>query len=170
MGPLGELFATGERQTLDFFYLHLKDVCESGVDRLELLYTASVLAHHALVSTRFTDQLATPATLGAVLDHFVLDTTLLHDGVMMESAGAQCLVFAGFFQDQMRGRHNIRWYAGLGASFYSRAADLERSEDKARLLNAIAEGFEPWRRRCVRLSRDLRDRPYLLPTPSSSTR
>jgi hypothetical protein len=169
MGPLRDLLATGERQTLDFFYVHLKDVCESDVDHLELLYSASVLAHHALVSTQYTDQLATPATLGTVLDHFVLDTTLLHDSVMMESAGAQCLVLAGFFQDQMSRRHNIRWYSGLGASFFSRAADLERSEDKARLLNAIAGRFEPWRRRYVRLSRDLRDRPYLLP-PSSPGR
>jgi hypothetical protein len=167
MGPLAELLATGERQTLEFFYLHLKDVSESTVDHGELLYNASVLAHHALVSTHFTAELATPATLGTVFDHFVLDTSLLHDSVMMEAAGAQCLVLAGFFQDQMRRRHNIRWYADLGASFFLRAAALEQSADKVRLLGSIAESFEPWRQRYARLSRHLRDQPYLLTPPPS---
>ena len=45
-----------------------------------------------------------------------------HDKLMMETAGAQCLLLAGFFEDQMRPRHNVRWYAQLGASFFSRAA------------------------------------------------
>ena len=70
-----------------------------------------MLAHYALVSTHSAVDLATPATLGAVFDHFVFDTSLRNDSTMMETAGAQCLVLAGFFQDQMRRRHNIRWYA-----------------------------------------------------------
>jgi hypothetical protein len=101
-----------------------------------------------------------------VFDHFVFDTSLRHDSAMMETAGAQCLLLAGFFQDQMRGRHNIRWYAQLGAGFFSRAAALERSPQKVRLLGAIAEGFEPWRQRHARLSRELSDQPYLLGRPS----
>ena len=87
----------------------------------ELLYNASVLAHYAQVSTQAEFELSAPANLSAVFDHFVFDTTLLHDGLMMETAGAQCLVLAGFFEDQMRRRHNIRWYAELGARFFSRA-------------------------------------------------
>jgi hypothetical protein len=92
----------------------------------------------------------------------VLDRTLQHDSLMMEMAGAQCLVLVGFFEDQMRQRHNIRWYAELGASFFSRAAAQEQSAHKARLLDMIARRFEPWRQRYVRLSRELRDQPYLL--------
>ncbi len=84
---------------------------------------------------------------------------------MMEVAGTQCLVLAGFFEDQMRQRHNIRWYAELGAGFFSQAAVHERSSGKARLLDAIARRFESWRQRHARLSRALRDQPYLL-TPS----
>ena len=61
---------------------------------------------------------------------------------MMETAGAQCLLLAGFFEDQMRRRHNIRWYAELGASFFRQAALHEHSLDKARLLDAIARRFE----------------------------
>jgi hypothetical protein len=82
----------------------------------------------------------------------------------METAGAQCLLLAGFFEDQMRGRHNIRWYAELGAGFYRRAAAQESSPVKARLLATIARHFEPWRRCHGRLGRELRNQAYLLKT------
>ena len=106
-----------------------------------------------------------PANLSAVFDHFVADTSLHGDSLMMEVAGAQCLLMAGFFEDQMRRRHNIRWYAELGSGFFSQAAVHERSSRKARILDSIARRFEPWRQRHARLSRTLRDQPYLL-TPS----
>ena len=77
----------------------------------ELFYSASVLAHYALISTHSDFDMPTPANLGEVFDHFVADTTLLQDGMMMETAGAQCLLLAGYFEDQLRRRHNIRWYA-----------------------------------------------------------
>src|SRR5258706_5110198 len=165
MGPLRELFATDDRQTLEFFVLGLQDVSEPAVDHQELLYNASVLAHFAQVSTHAGADLATPATLAEVFDHFVFDTSLRHDGAMMEAAGAQCLLLAGFFEDQMRRRHNIRWYAELGASFFSRAAPLERALHKTPLLHAIARRFELWRRRHAQLSRELRDQPHLLTPP-----
>lgn len=165
MGPLGELLATDQRQALEFFFVRLQDVSGPAVDREELLYNASVLAHYALTSTQADVDLSAPATLSAVFDHFVLDTTLLNDRLMMETAGAQCLVLAGFFEDQMRRRHNIRWYAELGAGFFNRAALQEPSPHKARLLDTIAKRFEPWRQRYARLSRELRDEPYLLAPP-----
>ena len=162
---LGELLATNERQALEFFFTRLQDVSGPSVDREELLYNASVLAHYALISTDSDQDMPAPATLGAVFDHFVFDTTLLRDSLMMETAGAQCLLLAGFFEDQMRRRHNIRWYAALGASFYSRAALQEPSPHKARLLDMIGRRFEPWRQRYARLGRELRDQPYLLQPP-----
>ena len=165
MDPLGELLATNHRQALEFFFLGLQDVSEPTVDRQELLYNASLLAHYTQVSTQPDVDVPAPANLSAVFDHFVSDTTLLRDSLMMEVAGTQCLVLAGFFEDQMRQRHNIRWYAELGAGFFSQAAVHERSSRKARLLDAIARRFEPWRQRHALLSRALRDQPYLL-TPS----
>jgi hypothetical protein len=165
MGPLGDLLATDERRALEFFFLRLQDISGPEVDREELLYNASVLAHFALISTHADMGLAAPASLSAVFDHFVSDTSLLGDRMMMETAGAQCLVLAGFFEDQMRRRHNIRWYAGLGAGFFSRAAFQEPSPHKARLLNTIARRFEPWRQRYAQLSRELRDEPFLLTLP-----
>ena len=162
VGSLADLLAAGEQQTLEFFVARLQEVSEAPVDHQELLYNASVLAHHARVSTQSASDLTTPATLAEVFDHFVIDASLRDDSAMMEAAGAQCLLLAGFFEDQLRRRHNIRWYARLGAGFFSRAADLERSPQKVRLFGAIAAGFEPWRQRHARLSRQLREQSYLL--------
>ena len=161
-GPLGEPLATDERQTLAFFAVSLGEVCESSIDRQELLYNASVLAHYALSSTQAGVDMPAPATLTAVFDQFVLNTSMIHDSSMMETAAAQCLLLAGFFEDQMRGRHNIRWYAELGAGFFRRAAAHEPSTTKAQLLLTLSRSFEPWRQRHARLSRELRDRPYVL--------
>ena len=169
MGPLRELLAIDPRQALEFFVVRLQDVSEATVDRQELLYNASLLAHYAHVSTQPDIDVPAPANLSAVFDHFVSDTTLRDDSLMMETAGAQCLLMTGFFEDQMRPRHNIRWYAELGAGFFRRAALHERSLDKARVLDAIARRFEPWRQRHAQLSRDLRDQPYLLTPPAPPT-
>jgi len=163
MGPLRDLLATDHRQTLEFFFVGLKDLSEPTVDHQELLYNASVLAHYTHVSTQTSDDVATPATLSAVFDAFVSDTTVRQDSLMMETAGAQCLLLAGFFQDQMRGRFNLNWYATLGAGFFRRAAAQEASARKAQLLDAVGRRFEPWRQTHARLGRELRDRPYLLP-------
>jgi hypothetical protein len=162
MGPMGELLASDHRHVLEFFLAGLRDVSEPTVDRQELLYNASVLAHYAQVSTQADVEWPAPANLSVLFDHFVSDTTLLHDSLMMEVAGAQCLLLAGFFEDQMRRRHNIRWYSELGTGFFSRAALNEPSRDKARLLDAIGMHFELWRQRQAQLSRELRDRRLLL--------
>ncbi len=166
MEPLGDSLATDQRQALEFFFLGLRDVSEHDVDRDELLYNASVLAHFSQVSTRSSLGMPTSATLSTVFDSFVTDTTLHGDGEMMETAAAQCLLLAGFFENQMRRRHNIAWYAQIGASFFSRAAARQQSQRKAQLLETLARNFEPWRQRHARLSRELRDLPYVLPPPS----
>ena len=166
MGPLRELLAVDQRQALEFFFQALKDVSDPAADTRELLYNASVLAHYAQISTQSDVDWPAPTNLSAVFDHFVADTTLLHDAQMMETAGAQCLLLAGFFEAQMRGRHNIRWYAELGASFYGRAAVQEPSPSKARLLDTIGRRFEQWRQCHARLSRELRDQPYLVIPPA----
>ncbi len=162
MGPLGELLATDHRQTLEFFVTRLRDVSGPDPDRRELLYTASVLAHYAQTSTQCGTGLATPTDLSLVFDHFVADTSLLQDAPMMETAGAQCLLLAGFFEGQMSRRHNIRWYTTLGAGFFSRAAICEPSAEKAQVLDRMATRFEAWRVRYARLSQEMRDEPYLI--------
>src|SRR5207244_12993763 len=122
MGPLHEQLAIDHRQALELFVLRLQDVSEPSVDLVELLYNASLLAHYAQVSTQPDVDVPAPANLSAVFDHFVADTSLLDDRLMMETAGAQCLLLAGFFEDQMRRLHTICWYAEMGAGFFRRVA------------------------------------------------
>lgn len=167
MGPLRELLATDRRLALEFFLQRLQDVSGPHVDRQELLYNASVLAHYAQVSTQSTVDLATPANLSAVFDHFVVESTPPADSVLLETAGAQCLVLAGFFEDQMRRRYSIRWYSQLGAGFFSQAAEQAAAPRKALLLETIARNFEAWRQRQARLSRVLRDQPLMLLPPQT---
>ena len=52
MESIGELLAVDERRALEFFVTGLQDVSDPKVDRQELLYNASVLAHYAQVSVR----------------------------------------------------------------------------------------------------------------------
>jgi hypothetical protein len=168
MGPLQELLAVDDRRALEFFVTGLQDVSDPGVDRQELLYNASVLAHYAQVSTCAETELPAPTGLSAVFDNFVLNPSIPRDSQLMEAAGAQCLLLTGFFGDRMRARHDIRWYAELGAGFFVRAADQEGSTKRGRLLTMMARHFEPWRQRHARLSRELRDQQYLLTPPPTS--
>jgi hypothetical protein len=161
--PLKELLGVDHGQALAFFVTGLRDLSDHSVDRDELLYNASVLAHYAQVSTAADAQWPAPANLGFVFDNFVYSSAVADDGQSLEVAGAQCLLMAGFFEDQMRERYNIQWYSTLGAGFFRRAAAQAPSSKKARLLDAVATRFEPWRQRHARLSRELRERPYLLP-------
>ena len=162
MDPLGELLSSDHRRTLEFFVMNLKDVSEPTVDQQELLYNASVLAHYAQISVDSDVPMATPADLIAVFDHFVADMNVLTDPLMLETAGAQCLLLAGFFEDQMRRRHNIHWYAEIGAG--SSGAPLWPSSPRRKRSCSTPSGrhFEPWRRRHARLSHELRDSPYLI--------
>jgi hypothetical protein len=162
MRPFRELLAIDHHQALEFFVGQLEEVCGPSVDRRELLYNASLLAHYAQVSTQPAVDVPTPASLSEVFDHFVATAAVQDDAPMMEAAGAQCLLLAGFFEDQMQHRHNVRWYAQLGAGFFSRAARRERSSAKALLLDALARRFEPWRQRHALVSRELRAQSYLL--------
>lgn len=167
MGPLTELLAVDHRRTLEFFFTGLKDVSEPGVDRQELLYNASVLAHYAQVSTSADGDFPTPTALGSVFEHFVVDAAATVDADLMEIAGTHCLLMAGFFAGQMGRRYNVPWYARLGAGFFHRAASLEPQLKKAALLRAMSRQFEVWRVRHAKLSHELRAMPFLLhlPTP-----
>jgi hypothetical protein len=168
MEPLSELLATTDRDALEFFFVGLRDVCEPDVDRRELLYNASVLAHYAQVSTQAGLDVPAPAGLVDVFDRFVMDGSLRDDSTMLETAGTQCLLLAGFFERQMQRRHNIRWYSDLGSGFFRRAALLAPSRPRAELLDTVGRHFEPWRVRYARLSQDLRDHPYVIAPPDRS--
>ena len=166
MEPIAELFATSNRQAFEFFFVGLRDVSESDVDERELLYNASVLAHYTQVSTQAGRDLPAPTTLAAVFDQFVLDESTRQDSAMLETAATSAFCLPGFFESQMRRRHNIRWYAELGSGFFRRAAALSRERRRAELLDTVGRHFEPWRVRYSRLSHELRAAELLIVRPS----
>jgi hypothetical protein len=154
-------------QALRFFFERLKDV--SGDDEApteELLYNASVLAHFASTSTSSGATFPPcPSSLGMVFDLFVMDRSRHVDSGIMEGAAAQCLILTGFFQDQLKSRHNVDWYASLGAGFFNQAAQFGADRERNRMMEAMAARFGFWRRQQQRLASDLRDQPRLLFRP-----
>ena len=159
--------AVTNAQVLRFFIEHLREVSEDTVaPERELLYNASVLAHFATTSTvNDVDFPRTPTSLAEVFDVFVLDQSQHTDPEIMEAAGAQCLLLTGFFGAQLRGRHNIHWYARLGASFYDRAARYGQDPARAGVMRAMAGRFGFWRVQQARLARDLHEFPKLVRSP-----
>jgi hypothetical protein len=114
-------------QALRFFFEHLRDVSdEAGAPERELLYNASVLAHFATTSTASAEFPAATSSLGTIFDLFILDRSQHADPEIMEAAASQCLLLTGFFGAQVRARHNVDWYASIGASFYGQAATRGR--------------------------------------------
>lgn len=155
--------AVTSAQTLRFFFETLRDVSEpSQPPTDELLYNASVLAHFATTSTGSTYFPSSPAGLTSVFDLFVLDRSQHDDPDIMEAAAAQCLLLTGFFYDQMKRRHNVAWYAALGASFFVHVAHHRSDRARARMMETMASRFEFWRRQHCRLAHELRDLPHVL--------
>ncbi len=146
-------------QALRFFFERLKELTPAdGAPVSELLYNASVLAHFATTSTGSAGTFPpSPTSLTTVLDVFVLDSSQHADPEIMEAAGSQCLLLTGFFADQLRQRHNLRWYASLGADFYDQAAHLGRDRQRSKMMESMAGRFGYWRRQQSRLARELRE-------------
>ena len=156
---LRSLLAVNNGQALRFFFERLREVTAlDSAPVSELLYNASVLAHFATTSTASSDMFPpAPTTLTTVLDVFVLDRSRHMDAEIMEAAASQCLLLTGFFGDQQRERHNLKWYAAIGADFYDQAAALGQDRSRAKMMGRMAERFGFWRQQQARLARDLRE-------------
>ena len=162
MGSLDRLLSSDPRETLQFFFSGLRDVTSGQtVDEEAVLYNASVLAHFASTSTAAQSGLPTPHTLGDVFDRFVIDSSFRDDPELLEMAGGQILLLTGFFADQLKFRYNLDWYGEMGAGFYSTAASLSRSASHRHMMAHMAGRFGYWRLNHLKLSRELRDLPYL---------
>lgn len=154
--------AVTQGHALRFFFEHLRDLSEHHASDHELLYNASVLAHYATTSAASTDFPGTPTTLESVFRLFVMDQSQHADPAIMEAAASQCLLLTGFFGAQLRGRHNVDWYASLGAGFYVRAAGCATDASRADMMRTMAQRFAFWRQQQARLAQELHDRPLLL--------
>ena len=158
--------AVSQGHALRFFFEHLRDLSDDAhASEGELLYNASVLAHFATTSAASTDFPGSPATLDTVFNLFVLDRSQHSDPDIMEAAAGQCLLLTGFFGSQLRDRHNVDWYASLGAGFFGQAADNLNDRARAAMMRTMAVRFAFWRRLQARLAQELHDRPLLVRLP-----
>jgi hypothetical protein len=164
-----EWLGVTNQQALRFFFEHLRDVAPDEPPAGELLYNASILAHFATTSTGSTTTFPpSPTSLTFVFDVFVMDRSQHADPDIMEAAASQCLVLTGFFHDQQERRHNVGWYAALGAAFFDRAAQHGRDQSRARMMITMARRFDFWRQQHHRLAHELRDVAFLVSGPGAN--
>ena len=170
MGPLRELLATDHRQALEFFFQRLKDVSGPGVDQQELLYNASVLAHYAQVSTHATVDLSAPGEpqrgLRSLRGGFDAARRQPDDGNRRRPMSGAGGVLRG--SDAPAAQHPLVCRARrrfLQAGGHAGTVSAARPDCSTR----SPERFEAWRQRHARLSRDLRDQPFLLTPPQPPT-
>ena len=158
-----DLLGVDSLATLDFFHTSLQEAsAEAPVNQAERLYVASVLASYAQTSRYDTMSLPPFANLSDVFDMFVMRKDAMSDPELLEIAGAQSLLLAGFFRDQLRGRHNVEWYDQLGTSFYERATQHAEDRGRKELFGRLAVTFPLWTGICNRVSRTLQERRFLL--------
>lgn len=175
MGPFGELLGCDHRSTIKFFFMHLRDeVTSQAISRDELIYVAFVLAHHAQISLGGETDVPLSGDLSEVYDNFVSQLLLIGNGdshparldaQITEAAGGQTLLLAGFFRDQARHRHNVRWFDRLGQTFYSMSAQLTVSKERNSVLHRVSKNFHELAKTCRNVNRVLRDNPYLIRSP-----
>lgn len=166
MKEFRELLSVDMGIAINFFFANLEEVMPSRrlVSQDETLYVASVLAHWAATSRAEEGSFMPPMpNLSEVFDTFVVGMEVPGPD-LLEVAGAQTLLLAGFFRDHMRGRYPVRWYDTMGTSFYAQAGDLSKDPRRSRLFMAMAVRFPFWTVTCRNLHRHLTDNRYLLST------
>jgi hypothetical protein len=170
-----DLYAVTEERALNFWASHLQDaigskrwsqICDStGV------YLASVLGHFCLQSVDRMEILSpdyTPndlefrqfADLTQIAELRMQQLTSAKNPLWMESAGAHILLYAGFFQNQNKHRHNIEFYSTIGRECYLMAAVGNR----ANIMKLMAAGFNQYLSLLADLHRHLRESRYLIRT------
>jgi hypothetical protein len=126
----------------------------------EMFYVASILAHYSQTSRFDTASMPGMADLAEVFDNFILQTST--DPEVLEFGGSQILLFAGFFRDQMRQRHNVKWYDQVGRALYERASQHSNNLRKRELFDRLSDSFPAWTIICRNLSRTLSENRLLL--------
>jgi hypothetical protein len=68
------------------------------------------------------------------------------------------LLYAGFFQDQNKHRHNIEFFSSMGRDCYLMAAVGKR----ARIMKLMAAGFHQYLTHLANLHQNLRESRYII--------
>jgi hypothetical protein len=158
-----ELVAVDSTRAFNFFLTGLRETAATvRFKNDEMFYVASILAHYSQTSRFDTTSNPSMADLSEVFDNFVMQTSGLTSSELLEFGGSQVLLFAGFFRDQMRWRHNVKWYDQIGQSLYERASQHSNNLKKRALFDGLSESFPEWTIICRNLSRTLRENRLLL--------
>src|SRR5271154_4040862 len=170
-----ELYGVTEEGALNFWTSHLHETIGneqwSQISDSTGVYLASVLGHFCLQSV---DRMAvlspdySPsdlefrqfADLTQIAEHMMRQLTSAKNPLWMESAGAHILLYAGFFHNQNKDRHNIEFYAALGRECYLMAAVGKRE----RIMKLMAAGFSQYLFHLANLHQHLRESRYLIRT------
>jgi hypothetical protein len=168
-----ELYGVTEEGALNFWASHLHDAIGSKqwseISDSTGVYLASVLGHFCLQSVDRMEILSPDyspsdqefrqfADLTQIAELMMRQLTSAKNPLWMESAGAHILLYAGFFQNQNKGRHNIEFYSAMGRECYLMAAVGKR----ARTMKLIAAGFNEYLFHLATLHRNLQESRYLI--------
>jgi hypothetical protein len=170
-----ELYGVTEERVLNFWASHLHEAI--GTTRWSQIrdstgvYLASVLGHFCLQSVDRMEVLSPEyspgdtefrqfADLTQIAEMMMRQLTSAKNPLWMESAGAHILLYAGFFQNQNKDRHNIEFYSAMGRECYLMAAVGKR----ARMMKLMATGFHQYLFHLAELQRHLRESRYLIRT------
>lgn len=168
-----DLYGVTEERVLNFWASHLQDVMGpqlwSQIAGSTGVYLASILGHFCLEPVNPAQALSptyTPAEsefcrfadLTQVAELLMRQLTGPSNPLWMESAGAHILLYAGFFQDQHKDRHNINFFSSMGTECYHMAAVGKR----AAIMKLMAQGFHQYLNHLADLNRHLRESRYLI--------
>ena len=98
------------------FYTCLKDATPPALsDSYEMLYVASILAHHAQVSIAAHEHIPIIRTVrGSFGYHIILHEESRQSVELLESAGAQIFVYVGLYPENIKLNVHLRLYKDLG--------------------------------------------------------
>jgi hypothetical protein len=105
------------------------------------------------------------ADLTQIAELMMRQLTSAKNPIWMESAGAHILLYAGFFQNQNKDRHNIGFYSRMGRECYLMAAVGKR----ARIMKLMAAGFHQYLFHLANLQQILRENRYLIRTDNEDS-
>jgi hypothetical protein len=170
-----ELYGVTEECALNFWSSHLHETIGSQqwsrIRDSTGVYLASVLGHFCLESVDRREALSPDynpgdqefrqfADLTQIAELMMQQLTTAKNPLWMESAGAHILLYAGFFQNQNKNRHNIAFYSAMGRHCYLMAAVGKREK----VMKQMAAGFSEYLFHLANLHRNLHESRYLITT------
>jgi hypothetical protein len=170
-----DLYGVTEERALNFWVSNLHEAIGnkqwSQIRDSTGVYLASVLGHFCLQSVDHAEALSPDyspndqefrqfADLTQIAELMMQQLTTAKNPLWMESAGAHILLYAGFFQDQNKNRHNIEFYSHIGRECYLMAAVGKRE----RIMKLMAADFHQYLFHLANLHQHLRESRYLIRT------